>query len=385
LIKKYLTTFIIYESIPNITCGGGTMKYQFTIALAMLIIVGCATTPIGVKEKPIKIGVLTPLTGDAVIWGIAAKQGIDLAYNDLENKNIELIYEDSMCDPVQGNKAAHKLVHMDKVDAIIGTICSSVTLAISPLAEERQMILISTGASNPKISNAGDFVFRLYPSDLLEGAEIAEFASKNFDTFAILYLNNDYGVGLKQVFTETVEKNGKKVLASESFELNANDFRTQLVKIKDKNPDAIVAFGNPEETPLIAKQIKELGLKNKVIMNGPSVEIEGFLDSAGNSAENIIYAMPIMPTAESFRELHKTVYNEEPGLMAPLGYDTLTILAQSMQGCKDSVCVKNKIYQFQNYNGASGIVSFDENGDVIKPFEIKIVKDGAFIRYSQDN
>jgi len=123
------------------------------------------------EEEPIKIGAVLPLTGTESSWGADAKEGIELAVEEInsrggiKNKKIEIIYEDGQCKPEPAVTAAQKLINVDRVSVIIGEICSSATLAIAPITETAKVVLISPGSASPKITEAGDFIFRNWITD----------------------------------------------------------------------------------------------------------------------------------------------------------------------------------------------------------------------------
>ncbi|MDO9578536.1 MAG: ABC transporter substrate-binding protein, partial [Candidatus Cloacimonadales bacterium] len=151
------------------------MKKGFVLSIAVIMIisslgfVGCSK-----KDNVIKIGSILPLTGDAAVYGQWAKQGLELAVNELNNntnqkKKIKIIYEDDQCGPQAGVNSYHKLVNVDKVKVIIGALCSSSTMAIEPLANKDKVLLFSPGSSSPLLSNSGPYFFRNWPSDIYEG------------------------------------------------------------------------------------------------------------------------------------------------------------------------------------------------------------------------
>ncbi|MHA1757143.1 MAG: ABC transporter substrate-binding protein, partial [Promethearchaeota archaeon] len=216
-----------------------------------------------------------PLTGDAALYGQSIKKGIDIAVAEInktggiKGRKILVIYEDSKALPAEGVTAFKKLINIHNVPAVIGDAVSSVTLAIAPIAEKDKIVVLSPLSSAPAITHAGDFIFRNVPSDLFGGKVAAYFAVKHqcWTSLAILYINNDFGVGLKEVFSDVVESLGGKIVASEAYEQGSTDFRTQLSKIKETDPDAIFLVGY-REAPQILIQAKEKGIKAKFLGTG---------------------------------------------------------------------------------------------------------------------
>ena len=346
------------------------------------------------KPKEIKIGALLPLTGSAAKYGENAKRGIDLAVDEINSeggikgRKIQIVYEDTQALPQQGVAAIRKLIIIEKVPVVIGAMASSVTLAIAPVAEENRVVLLSPASSNTKITTAGDYIFRNCISDVFEGAQMAEVAYNiiNLRKIAILYINNDYGVGLENVFKTKFKDNGGDIVISEPFEQDATDFRTQLTKIKRTNPEAVYLVGY-KEMILILKQANELNLKvqmlSTIMFDDPEI-----LEKAGNAAEGVIFTTWVYdPKSEkeevrNFTQEFKKRYNTEPGIFVPEAYDALKIIALVIKkGGYNALAIKKALFEIHEYPGVSGVTSFDSNGDVIKPLRLKTVKNGQFVEY----
>jgi branched-chain amino acid transport system substrate-binding protein len=171
------------------------------IAVAVILAVVLIVTQTRKGEKEIKIGVILPLTGDGASLGEDCKNGIEIAKDEFNEKGMKIVlfYEDSQGKPDKAINAFYKLVGTG-VKIIIGDLFSSPTLAIAPLAEKNKVFIFSPGASNPKLSGISRYVFRNYPSDNFEGEIIAKYIKKKgYSKVALLYPNNEYGVGLKNV------------------------------------------------------------------------------------------------------------------------------------------------------------------------------------------
>jgi len=360
-------------------------------------------------EKPIEgvvtIGVLAPLTGEANQWGIPPKEGVELALeiqwgippkegvelaleiikNRVDNKRVEVIYEDTQCDPVKGVNAVQKLINVDKVNAIIGAVCSSVTLAIAPIVEKNEVPLISPASTNPKISEAGEYIFRVVPSDALRGQIFADYIKNDagVNKVAILYINNEGGAGNKDFFKKRFEELGGKIVTIESYAQGTKDVKTQLMKIKNQNIQAIVIVSYPADSVIILKQTKELGLSLPLYFQTEALEDPSVLEAAGESANGVIYILqadPLGKEVEEFEDMFKEKFNRAPVLYAAEGFDAFNLIIEAIKKCKTktdlSSCIKDELYTIKNYQGASGTTTFDEKGDVLKPMAIKIIENG---------
>src|SRR3989344_5584907 len=264
--------------------------------LALLVLAGCS-----VQEKgaaPLKLGFTGPLTGDAASIGIPDREAVQLAveeFNAKSPKKIEVVYEDDRCEPKLGTTAVQKLMSQDKVPAIIGPLCSAVLLSSAPMLEEAKVIALSYGATNPKIKDAGDYIFRVTPSDAGQGKKGAEMAKTQVVAkVAVIYRNDDWGVGLKDVFTTEAKNLGLEVVAVEAIEPGSNDARTQLTKIKEADPELIYMPVFPAETPIVLKQAKELGFTIPMLGADASKD-DAAIAAAGDAAEGLVVTLPGVP------------------------------------------------------------------------------------------
>jgi branched-chain amino acid transport system substrate-binding protein len=329
------------------------------------------------KKEVIKIGILTDLSADNSSWGLAVKDGVLLADKE-SNKNIKIFFEDSKCDLKEGVNAVNKLVNINKVDVVYGTVCSHVTMGSSNITNPNKVILLSVGASSPEITNAGEYVYRLWPSDLIETKSIVEYMSKIENiSIGIIYMNNDYGVGVKDALVTFSKENNIDIVASESFLQTDVDFKTQLIKIKEKSPQAIYIVANPPQAKIIFDQIEELDLNQKLFAPGWLMEDGLIIDSVNQSMlERVKFASLEFDVPEEF--ISKT--NQPNFVISALAYDGYKLLLEVIDKCSnDRECIKQEL-DVINYSGITGNISFDENGDVLKDFTIKTFVDGEIVK-----
>ncbi len=357
------------------------------IASLMVFSFGCAKK----EEKEIKIGAVLPLTGSAAVWGKNSKMGLEIALDEVnaaggvKGKKINLIFEDSQSDSAKAVSALQKLISTDKVSVVIGDIASSSVLAMAPIAEKAKVVLLSPGASNPDISKAGEYIFRNWQSDALEGDVDAKFAYEHlgYRNMAVLYVSNAYGTGLKTVFQDSFQKLGGKILASESFEQGATDMRSQLNKIRNLKIDAIYMPGYPPEMAILLRQAKELGIKRPVL-SVQAFDDPKILETAKDAAEGVIFSVPkppdpSNPVVKNFIDKYKQKFSRDPGVTSDIGYDALKIIVWAMnQAGTSAEEVQHQLLTLKDFPGAAGLTTFDKNGDVIKPFIFKEVKGGKF-------
>lgn len=340
-----------------------------------------------------KIGVILPLTGSAAVWGKNAKMGIDLALSELKNEgfNIELIVEDSKSETKTAISALEKLISTENIQVVIGDIASSSVLAMAPIAEKNKVVLLSPGASNPDISQAGDYIFRNWQSDALEGKIDADFVINDLkkDKISVLYVNNAYGTGLKNSFIKRLEELNKQILSEESFEQGAKDVRTQLQKLKKVNPQVVYMPGYPKEMATSLKQMKEMNFKTQVLSTQAFDDPE-IIKIAGDAANGVIYSIPKPAdttniVVKNFIDSYTKTYNKKPGVCSDTGYDALKIIIYEMKNMNATTGeqIKNALYKMQAFDGAAGKTSFDSNGDVLKEFEFKVIQNNRIFNYDE--
>lgn len=233
------------------------------IAAIIYGVVGSPATPAG----PIKIGYVGPLTGDAAAYGQEMKRAVDYRIAQInaaagENgQTFEVIYEDGKCAGAEAVSAFQKLVDVDGVKVVLGGACSSETLAISPLANEKKVLLLSALSSNPKIEDEGPFTFSLSYSDSMTGQQLAK-AVSGYKKIAMITEQNDYNVGVHDVFVASLKQYpNAAIVADETFPKGNVDFRGILEKVKAAGPDAVVL--NPNIGATAENLIKQMAaLKN---------------------------------------------------------------------------------------------------------------------------
>ncbi len=358
-------------------------KKSGVIIVFILILISVIALTYYNNNSEIKIGVILPLTGPVAEPGNNALTGIQLAINNYNNSNntkkIKLLIENSKSNPKDGVSAINKLIFTDHCKVIIGDIMSSVFLACAPIAEKNKVVMISPGASNPKVSTAGEYIFRDYLSDNFDGKVMSNylFQDKNINNVAVLSVNNDYGLGVKNTFVNDFKKLGGNIVFNEDYKQGENNFRSILTKLKNKKFDAIYIISNPTENGYIVKQMKELNIKTKIFGN-LSFENNEFIKIAKGSFDYIEFSAPYFnlkeknPVVQDFYKSYFNTYNKKPDVAAALGYDVALILIKVLKKTNYNISqLKDALYKIKDFNGVTGKTTFDSNGDVLKDIYIK--------------
>ena len=337
---------------------------------------------------PIKIGASVPLTGEAASYGEITKAGIDLAVKEINDaggvngRMIEVVFEDDKC-ASEGSNVFNKLVNIDKVDAIVGPVCSAAAGPGIPIAQNGQTPTI-IWASAPGLTKTGDYIFRTYPSDSFQGKFGAEFAFNTLKkkNVAVVYVKNDWGQGLRDTFTKVFTELGGKIVFDEGVPQDSTDLRTVITKMKATNPDMIYYPMYPASAIAGLKQMKALGIKAQV-MGGDSfdtTEVTGI-----SEANDIIITFGKLNNPDEFKARVKSVTGKDAGLFTPLGYDAIKILASVMKSVgTDKMKVRDELKKLSYTEGVSlSKIEFDADRDLASAeVEMRIIKNGKTEPYN---
>jgi branched-chain amino acid transport system substrate-binding protein len=360
------------------------------VIVLILIVVGISSNKKPAETGPIKIGFVAPLTGDVASIGQNMKMAAELAVAEVNSaggingRMVAIIAEDGKCDGKEAVTAVTKLINLDKVPVIVGGACSSETVAPAPIAEKAKVVMLSPLSSSPAITTAGDYIFRDYPSDAFQGVRAAEFAVNTLKAknIAVLSCVDDYCQGVQQVFKDKAVSLGATIIVDDKYEKTANDLKTQLTKIKSANPDLVYFVGYTDGAVIGLKQAKEIGLNTKFLggdaWNDPKIVV-----GAGLSAEGIMYLIPTVVKNSTFDTAMTKSGSKEITIGSREAYDAVKILAQVIAKVgTDSSKIKDALYKVQNYQGVSGSISFDKNGDISSSsYDVKVIKGGKPVDY----
>jgi branched-chain amino acid transport system substrate-binding protein len=204
-----------------------------------------------------------------------------------------------------------------------------------------------------------------------------------------IYVNLDYGAGVKSVFSKEFERLGGEIVYSDGFANGTTDFRTQLTKIRNSNPDILFIPGYFQEVSNILKQMKDLDF-NIQVLGVNSFYDERIIKLAGEQAEGIIFTYPAYDSnsddkiIKTFVENYSSKYGNTPDAFAAHGYDCMKVIEYAVKQLKKKSeaitreALRDEVSKIRDFNGVSGKFSFDENGDVIKEMRFMTVKDGKF-------
>ena len=361
---------------------------------------GCGGSDSGGADKTVKVGGLLEMTGGSASFGISSKNGIDLAFKDINakggvlgGKKLELVVADTKSEASEATNGMQKLISQDGVAAVIGPNQSSAVIAASAINNGAKVLGITPMGTNPDITvNPADGKTRAYNYracfiDPFQGTVMASFAYNDLGVrkAAVLVDNtSDYSKGLAKFFTENFANKGGSVVIEEAFLQKDTDFKSTLTKIKVANPDFIYIPGYYQEVGLIIKQARELGI-DVPIAGGDGWDSAKLPEIAGKAALNNTYFSSLYSSDEAsemnkkFVEEYQKEYNTKPDVFAALAYDSALLVAKAIEDAKSAEPAKiaEAMSKISGFKGVSGDVVFDEQHNPIKSAVIIEYVDGA--------
>lgn len=366
-------------------------KKYLIVGLIALILLFCVVI-IGVnksglftlKNDPIKLGFINPMSGAIVYTGEQVRIGFELAHslkNKLGYKEIVLIEEDDKCDAKEAVFAINKLLEFDNVNIVVDGTCSSSVLGVSPIMESKKKILLSPVAASPKISNAGEYIYRISSSSEIMAKQTAEVVyNKGIKKIGILYEQNDYPVGWKESF---IKNYSGEVIFQEPFGSNEQELKTIVSKIKDQNVDAIlITILSVPSGQKVLREFSQQGITKQLIGSETFAfkQILSLYEAQNMWVSIYDFDLNSSEMKKLFNE-YQNKYGKLPdeSIYVALGYDSYNLIYNAISSCKSDnpECIKNYLDSNNNFSGASGKYNLDKNGDAIRKVILKkIVNNG---------
>jgi branched-chain amino acid transport system substrate-binding protein len=345
------------------------------------------------SQDTIKIGEFGSLTGDNASFGTSQNEGVQMAVEEINNaggvlgKKIDLTVEDNQTKQGQTTTIVRKLISQDHVVALVGEVASSKTLEAAPIAQEAKIPLIATAATNPKVTQVGDYIFRVCFIDDFQAVVIARFVLENLHKTKVAFMTDvkqDYSVGLTQFAKDYLLKNGGQVVKQQSYSSGDKDFRAQLTDIKSADPDVIIITGYYPEASLIVRQGRQLGIK-AVFAGGDGWDGSSLIPVGGKAIEGAYFSNHFStedksPAVQEFVTKYKKKYNNKtPDAFAALGYDAVNLLADAIKraGGTDSEKLRDAIADTKDFPGVTGKITINPERNANKSAVIITIKDGA--------
>lgn len=341
----------------------------------------------------IKVGEFASLTGKEATFGTSSHEGTLLAIEEINaaggvlGKKLELLTEDNQSKAGEPANIVNKLISRDGVVAVLGEVASSRSLEAAPIAQGAKIPLISPASTNPKVTEVGDYIFRVCFIDPFQGTVMANFATKTLKAQKVAILTDaksDYSKGLAKYFKEQFTKNGGAIASELSYNGGDKDFKGQLTTIKGSAPDAVFIPGYYNDVALIAIQAKEAAL-SVPLFGGDGWESENLLEVGKDAVEGHYFSTHCSPEDTSpkmvaFVAAYQKKYRKSPDAMAALGYDSAYVLSEAITraGSTEGAKLRDAIAATKDFVGVTGKFSLDAKRDAVKSAAILQIKGGKF-------
>jgi branched-chain amino acid transport system substrate-binding protein len=348
-----------------------------------------AISGVGIAQEPIKIGAFGPMTGGAAGNGQSEREAIELVVDEVNSaggllgRKIQVIYGDDAGKPEQAVSIVKRFITADKVTVIIGGISSPTSMAASQVTREEKVPQIMVASTAARITLQGNpWIFRSAVPDVKLSADLADFIAQKFPNIkrmAAIYVNDDFGKGGVNGFTEAAKKHGIQIVAEEKYTRGDVDYTAQLTKIRAANPDAILDWSRYHEGALIAKQVKQMGIMAP-IFGCDGIAHPKYIELGGDAVNGVYYATHFspatsahLPVARRLVEKMRAKYGKEPDYTHSEAYDATLVVVDAIKraGSLDHEKIRAAMAS-TDLEGTRGRIRFDKNGD--PTFDTHVVK-----------
>ncbi|MBX3020295.1 MAG: ABC transporter substrate-binding protein [Bdellovibrionales bacterium] len=373
------------------------LRHVLVIFAAALVAQACTKKNEGNAPAvdEIRIGQFGSMTGGEATFGQSTDKGVRLAIDTknaaggIKGKKIKLITEDNQGKPEEAAAVVKKLISQDKVIAILGEVASTRSLAAAPIAQQFKIPMITPSSTNPKVTQVGDYVFRVCFIDPFQGPVMARFAHDNLKLKKVAVLKDlksDYSLGLSDFFQKKFKELGGEIVSEQTFQTGDSDFKAQLTRIRSTNPEAIFIPAYYTEVGLIARQARELGLK-AILLGGDGWDSPKLFEIGQKAVEGSYFSnhyaseSPNKAT-QDFIKNFKAKFNEGPDGLSAAGYDAAMILLNAMERAPEltPAAIRDELAKTKDFDGATGKITI--NGERNADKDAFIVKvDGKTLKF----
>ena len=361
----------------------------FAFLLPALVAIGPS------QAKEIKIGLITPLSGDVKTFGESVRNSFLIAVEEANARGgaagmkITYVIQDDKNDATEAANVANLLVNQQRVKAIVGSVTSKATIPVSDIIQSAKIPAISPTATNPKVTVADgkrkDYMFRACFIDPFQGTVMAKFSRETLKgkSAAVLYdASNDYSKGIAEVFRDAFRKLGGKVDAFESYGKDDVDFSALLTKVKASGADVLFLPDYYNKVGLIAKQAQEKGIKARLV--GPDGwDSPDLVKIAGTAIEGGYFSNhyspdDLRPEVTAWVKKYREKHGQVPDALGTLAYDATNLLLEAIRkaGSDDPKKIRDALASTRDFKAVSGKSTLDGNGDMIKSAAILKIEGG---------
>jgi branched-chain amino acid transport system substrate-binding protein len=356
------------------------------LALASLGVAQGAAQAAPLKAK---VGIFLPMSGGTATFGEETNSGIQMAVQEINAQGkvkLELVLEDEKSEVTDSANAVKKLINVDKVDIVLGSVASSNTSAAAPIAQTAKVPLLTPASTNPDVTKKGEYISRICFIDDFQGLAMAKFAIDTLGAKTAALVtdsSSDYSIGLAKAFKDAFVERGGKITVEVSYQQKDQDFSSQLTRVRVKKPDVVFAPGYYTEIGNMIRQAKKMGVKNAKGVQTPFLGGDGWsspklYELGGDAIVGHYYSDHFSeedtdPTVQDFVKRYQKKFKIIPGAMAALGYDSAYVVADAIiraGGANDREKLMKAINSTKGLKGVTGVISLDQNRNASKPLVI---------------
>jgi branched-chain amino acid transport system substrate-binding protein len=366
-----------------------SMRRLFLLLIAAaLLAASCGPKP---DSRVIRIGEYAALTGSQATFGQSNHEGLLLAVSEINaagginGKQLVVTTVDDQGKSELAALAVTKLLTQDNAQIIVGEVASSSSLAAAPICQAHRIPMISPSSTAPEVTQKGDYIFRVCFIDPFQGQVMADFAFDHLKakTAAIFRdQKSDYSMGLANFFTKRFLAKGGKIADDESYVQGDIDFKSQLTAIRAAKPDVIFVPGYYTEVGLIARQCRELGMKQP-LLGGDGWDSPKLFEIGGKALEGCYHSDHFTaeskdPNVQAYVKKYKKAWGHTPDALATLAYDATGVLAAALNKAKSlrGEDIRDALASVKNYQGVTGSISIDDNRNAVKPAVVLKISGG---------
>jgi len=380
-------------SLESFSLPRGAAARLFLAVTLLTGLAGCERKSSGTSDTggDIVIGMYGSLTGNDGSFGQSSKEGTQLAVDEInatpdgvmKGRKFQVLIEDDQSKPEEASSAVTKLIAQDKVVAVLGEVASTRTLAAAPLAQRYKVPLITPASTNVRVTEVGDYIFRICFIDSFQGEVLAKFAFNDLKARRVAILKeitSDYSVGLTESVLEHFTRLGGTVLPPVSYSAKDSDFKAVLTQIRSQKPDALFVPGYYAEAAIITRQARELGMKMPILGGDGWVgdALAGGRDALNNTFISNHYSGDNpSPLVQNFVSSYRKRFGRDPDAIAALAYDAVKVLADAMRraGTTDGEKVRDALAK-ADVAGVTGQLKMNAKRNVDKP---AVVQEISFV------
>jgi len=374
------------------------MRRLFLLLTVMaLLTVSCKPK---LNPNEIRVGEFASLTGSQATFGQSNHEGLILAVSEINaagginGKQLVVTTVDDQGKPEEAAVAVTKLLTQDASQVIVGEVASSLSLAAAPICQTNKIPMISPSSTNPKVTQVGDYIFRVCFIDPFQGQVMADFALDKLKakTAAVFRdQKSDYSMGLADFFIARFQAKGGKIVDDQSYVQGDIDFKAQLTNIRGHKPDVIFVPGYYTEVGLIARQARELGLKQP-LLGGDGWDSPKLFEIGGKALDGCYHSDHFTsqskdPKVQAYVKKYQADWGHVPDALATLAYDAAGVLAQALKNAKSlkGEDIRDALASIKDYQGITGTISMDPDRNAVKPAVVLKISGGKEVFVSTVN